>query len=402
LHSSIYQNWISNTSTSRRNVFDFISMNGSIHSFTKADIISFHENPFYKNLVDDYILVDYPDFLLKIFRTTELISYVETSESSKLKKSLFTFLLKDYTLYLDLLLELFLVSPMLISSFVFELDFLSIKDSRFCKFLNINSYVQYFLSHYEEFDNPLILNILNDYQKLQAVFENLSFSSSFFDILKSLEHSKHYSHLFSLYKNKLYAIFYQIPEESFQEYFVLSLILEDLLNLEQLKFSDLQFLTSGAFCSVFRFRNYVFKVGRLHSFFNIPPCSSVLYPMIRKQIKALNLYFEISCFCDTTNISLEDVYKLYKETRQNGVIWLDPKEQNVGRLLDFNYPFFVNPSTIGYLGNDIPLKKVKDLVIIDLDFLVLEKDYIFTELDTFIDMRQHLFYETRYQRELKK
>jgi len=54
------------------------------------------------------------------------------------------------------------------------------------------------------------------------------------------------------------------------------------------------------------------------------------------------------------------------------------------------------------LGNDIPLKKVKDLVIIDLDFLVLEKDYIFTELDTFIDMRQHLFYETRYQRELKK
>ena len=81
-------------------------------------------------------------------------------------------------------------------------------------------------------------------------------------------------------------------------------------------------------------------------------------------------------------ITREDVYRVYKELRKAGIVWADPKIENLGRLIgknEINYHGITNPSenATGLINENKTIKKVlgpTEIVIIDTDFLFYEND----------------------------
>ena len=120
------------------------------------------------------------------------------------------------------------------------------------------------------------------------------------------------------------------------------------------------------------------------------------------------MYIEISEYIQPDNlITDEDAYLIYKELRDDGIIWLDAKRENLGRLEKdniayFNEPLYVKNETVGYISEtlrqDKPLQK-GELVIIDTDYLYRENDFDVTLLDRRVNTDFYQICEQRYQEE---
>ena len=103
-------------------------------------------------------------------------------------------------------------------------------------------------------------------------------------------------------------------------------------------------------------------------------------------------------------------YLIYKELRDDGIIWLDAKKENLGRLekdniSHFSKPLYVKNETVGYISEtlkqDTPLQK-GELVIIDTDFLFREEDFNPNILDRRANTSFYRIFEQRYQEEKKQ
>lgn len=222
--------------------------------------------------------------------------------------------------------------------------------------------------------------------------------------LKQIRISKYYQELFLKYKMKIYKIFLfncDTKDEVMEEFSVFIFLIEELLNLENLNFEDITYLRHGCFCNVYRLNQFVLKIGKCHIKHFIESSSSFAFPIFRKEIPSLNFYIEVNYLYDTKNIGEADVYSIYKKERQNGNIWLDPKPENLGRMLYKNnfYDFKIEESTLGFNGSYVEQKEIGSLSIIDLDYLWKEKDIDWDNL--FINLSLYQHYEDCYQYELK-
>ena len=121
-------------------------------------------------------------------------------------------------------------------------------------------------------------------------------------------------------------------------------------------------------------------------------------------------FFEVTSYVDI-NFSEEErdeekLYEIYKELRDSGIVWLDAKWSNVGKLLNENKTTWkgkeveVAPNSVGfseaYKGD--PLKK-GELVVIDLDFLFSENDPNLKQLKEEYSSEYSLKFDIRYRRE---
>ena len=110
---------------------------------------------------------------------------------------------------------------------------------------------------------------------------------------------------------------------------------------------------------------------------------------------------EISEAVDMSNITNKDVYEVYKDLRDDGIIWADAKISNVGRLIFDNKIHFdgidyVDKVGTGYLTDaDYSLKK-GSLVVVDNDQMYDEDEIDYIQNDNFIP------FELRYQSEKNK
>jgi len=125
---------------------------------------------------------------------------------------------------------------------------------------------------------------------------------------------------------------------------------------------------------VFEVGDYVIKIGDKRVTNVIINDADLLYPICRKYIEELDLFIEVAYLGDIKEIPEEEVYKLYERKRQEGKIWIDPKKENIVRLRKDNgdYPFEVNPETIGFIGESKETRKRGDYVICDTDLLYKE------------------------------
>ena len=142
----------------------------------------------------------------------------------------------------------------------------------------------------------------------------------------------------------------------------------------------------------------------------IPYHRRILQPLIRRRVlrSFKGLYVEISEYLQPDNeITDEDAYSIYKELRNDGIIWLDAKKENLGRLekdniVYFNEPLYIKEESVGYIPETIqqdePLHK-GDLVIIDTDFLIREQDFDEKLLNRHINTDFYQLCEQRYQQE---
>ena len=181
-------------------------------------------------------------------------------------------------------------------------------------------------------------------------------------------------------------------------------IIYELCIEEKVNYHDIKYVSGGDFSSCFKIGSKFFKIGDKRQTFYIKNNKRFLQPLRREEIKTLDDDFmfclEINEEVDTKNITDEDVYQVYKELRNQGIIWTDPKKSNLGRLLKDNKVYFdgvdyVDMTGTGFLtGIDYSLK-VGDLVIIDTDFIYDEDDLEYLNHATNL----WTYFEQRYQEE---
>lgn len=190
----------------------------------------------------------------------------------------------------------------------------------------------------------------------------------------------------------------------------LTSIVDEIAKNENTDISELEYIGTGSLTSVYKLGNKVIKFGKNRLTDKIPYHKRILQPLIRRKVLSSfrNLYIEISEYIQPDNsITDEDAYLIYKELRDDGIIWLDAKRENLGRLEKdniayFNEPLYVKNETVGYipetLSQDKPLQK-GELVIIDTDFLFRENDFNVTLLDRRVNTDFYQICEQRYQKE---
>ena len=191
----------------------------------------------------------------------------------------------------------------------------------------------------------------------------------------------------------------------------LCVIVNQLVENEELDMSDLEYVDRGSTSEVFRIGSKVIKFGIPRNTNKIPYHRRILQPLIRRNIKSgdSEIYVEIAEYIEQDNtITDEDVYQIYKELRDEGIVWIDCKKANVGRLIKDNSEHYKEPlnlrnETVGYIHDTIkeyepPIAKGK-IVILDTDLIVREEDLKNLRLNHNIDMRFFANCEGRYQKE---
>ena len=188
-------------------------------------------------------------------------------------------------------------------------------------------------------------------------------------------------------------------------------LVEELLQNEKLNYHDIEYLDSGYYSKVYKIGDKVLKIGNERKRFNIPFNKRFLKPLYRQNISSLDgektlFCIEITECVDTNNITSDDVYQVYKELRDEGLIWTDCKRSNLGRLKKDNKIYFdgitsVSKNSTGYLDDNSEILKKGELVIIDNDYIFKETEFFDLYDGDYSSFAFEIFkkYENRYNRE---
>lgn len=195
-----------------------------------------------------------------------------------------------------------------------------------------------------------------------------------------------------------------INKDSLSE--LLYLIIDDIKSNEKIRYSDIKYIDRGGFSSVFMIGDKVLKLGKDRQSSLFPNNPYIIKPLLRKNIKidSENLFIEVTerCSTNTSNKTDEDLYNLYKNIRDLGLVWTDVDFRNVGVLLKDNDIYWkneINPSDkvleLDTFRGKTKLKK-GDLVLLDADFIFDENGPDIAEPDNYY--KKDIF-EERYQKE---
>lgn len=189
----------------------------------------------------------------------------------------------------------------------------------------------------------------------------------------------------------------------------IKIIINELLEHENLNYSDINFLGMGATSYVVSIGSKVLKLGEKREVFKMENNKRFLKPILRTEIDSITSDEVLGCIEITEKVNIKDIteadlYILYKELRDKGYIWLDCNINNVGKLIKRNKIHYqnLNPKseTVNYIGESNEELPEGELVIID-------NDYIFHEEDIKNDLRlcfsrEFDRFEARYQEEVRR
>ena len=143
----------------------------------------------------------------------------------------------------------------------------------------------------------------------------------------------------------------------------------------------------------------IVKVGLPRKTFDIPNDKRILQPYLRKDLSkeyGVEAVIEVSDRVDTDiSLSEDELYEIYKDMRNRGIVCGDFKYDNVGKLIKPNISH--NDEINGMIGEISETFNSGEYVIIDTDF-------IYNENDPNIDLTSNLSskFENRYILEQKK
>ncbi len=159
-------------------------------------------------------------------------------------------------------------------------------------------------------------------------------------------------------------------------------LFEETAKNEGLTLFDIKKIDYGSYSTIYRIGSKIIKIGYRRRIDEIVDNNRILLP--DTLLKIHSNIIEITDFIDgKSNFSTEEIYEVYKELRDQGVVWLDPTKDNLKRIDEETlkkqekksesrdrFPFMKNRRFINK-----PLK-TNDLVIIDLDHMVDENDSV--------------------------
>ena len=264
----------------------------------------------------------------------------------------------------------------------------------------------------KEFINKLIdnneLNYILDYFE-QIVRGNYSFNDRLFNYLKDNK-DKITNEEFDRISLTITKCIMESHNHSRRDINLLKDLLLAVTYEEKATLFDIRKIDDGAYAKVYSIKDAIIKIGFKILCKEIPNNSRILIPSIREMIG--NDYVEITDRVITDeNISIDEIYDIYKELREEKVLWLDPTAKNLGRLTPraakhMNSKRLCNGEHLGInknINNIYNELEPGELVILDLDRLVFEDDKemiekIKSETNDLILSRSDMF-EKRYKEE---
>lgn len=166
---------------------------------------------------------------------------------------------------------------------------------------------------------------------------------------------------------------------------VVVMIVDEILEHENQRYVDIKKLKSGSYSEVVQIGSKIVKVGGRRNSYEIPNTSVLLQPLIRINLSDISTApgtIEVVERVETKeNVSSEDLYQIYKRARDEGVVLVDLKADNVGVLLKDNVLHFSKSissdvSTRGIVGENREVLKAGEMVLLDSDHIYSETEYL--------------------------
>ena len=206
----------------------------------------------------------------------------------------------------------------------------------------------------------------------------------------------------------------QVNEQDYNDYAsTIRIMIEELLQSENKKWIDIKFINKGGFSSIYKIGEKVLKIGDPRVTYNVKNNERLNQPLVRANIKAKDTGKIFGCieiansvytyFSRQEKEDIDVLYNIYKELRDEGIIWTDVKWENVGRLKNYNIPtlnkeeVYVEPNSVGFDKKNSKVLGKGDLVILDIDFLNndnIDPEKKYYGADTFSDE-----FNMRYKKE---
>ena len=213
----------------------------------------------------------------------------------------------------------------------------------------------------------------------------------------------------------------------------LSKLLQELCEHENIGIEDLEFGGEGRFNFNIKAGSYIMKIGESwRRTDKIPNDKRIIKPLLRQYYnqekrydkKIANIFIEIQNVVDVNwykdlprSEIKEQLYTIYRELRDRGIIWTDVKPENVGRLLKPNKENFeievlnkngkpekeelkADNYAVTFTGEEPDeILMPGELVIIDTDYIYNEEDQIeWTPKVSFYDEFEERYIEENIKR----
>ena len=177
---------------------------------------------------------------------------------------------------------------------------------------------------------------------------------------------------------------------------IVSSIVDKTMVHENATVMDIKTLLAGSFSSVIRVGDTIIKVGTPRKTFDMPNDKRILQPHLRRDLQSdlgIAAVIEVADRVDTDfSISHEEMYQVYKDMRDRGIVCGDFKYGNLGKLIKDNPPR--GNEKHGLHGAVTETLKSGEYVLIDTDFVYKEGD---PKIELSSDMS--IQFEKRYKRE---
>ena len=252
-------------------------------------------------------------------------------------------------------------------------------------------------------DNSLLKTLLKFPQDKKVIFDNINFFINnskdllgLKDILSRIPNTSGYidkiNEIFDNEQEKLIEnitiqstglTLKELKEERIFD--TIKIIIDELLKNENLKYHDIQNRGLGDYSKVILIGSKVLKIGKKRNNFTIKHNKRFLKPIYRQEIESIKnsgtlLCIEITEDVDTKNVSFRDVVDIYKELRDQHLIWTDCSLSNIGRLkrdnrIYFNHKISPDINATGYLSENKEILKKGEIVIIDNDYIYTEEEF---------------------------
>ncbi len=208
----------------------------------------------------------------------------------------------------------------------------------------------------------------------------------FFKIIEILKMNQiDYTNLSGI-KEQFYNILLATKEESNPYAQAFTLILDELLAVQNLEATSITFLGQGIHGSVFQIGQYVLKVGDLPEILPVPAHPNVLKPIFRRYLSELDLMVEILPCGNLVESNPTLLQRIFLSCFHDQVVWFDPNCCNfiyLPNLKDLPLQYFIALESISF----VPCENkhfFPDYYISDLDLLINREDledYGYTDED---------------------
>lgn len=130
----------------------------------------------------------------------------------------------------------------------------------------------------------------------------------------------------------------QLEQEEIYDF--IKIIFKEIQENEDTDLLDIKEIGNGQFSKGYQIGEKVIKFGDFRATEQIPYHRRILQPILRRPVYSKTrdkqlFYIEISETVENSkqiSITEDDVYQVYKELRNDGIIWTDAKSKNLGRL----------------------------------------------------------------------